>query len=110
MLDSSKAFIQGYNAQATVDAETHIIVGADLSNIANDSPHLLSQIDEVEKNTGRKPKMLCRMLGTTVMITWKDYSREESIPTSLRARLSIASGAPPLLPEAGYLRMPHRNI
>ena len=56
MLDSSKAFIQGYNAQATVDAETHIIVGADLSNIANDSPHLLSQIDEVEKNTGRKPK------------------------------------------------------
>lgn len=56
MVDANKAFIQGYNAQATVDAETHIIVGAELSNIAGDSPHLLSQIDEVEKNTGRKPK------------------------------------------------------
>ena len=56
MKDSNKAFIQGYNAQATVDAETHIIVGAELSNIAGDSPHLVNQIEEVEKNTGRKPK------------------------------------------------------
>ncbi len=56
MKDSNKAFIQGYNAQATVDAETHIILGAELSNNAGDSPHLINQIEEVEKNTGRKPK------------------------------------------------------
>ena len=56
MKNSDKAFIQGYNAQATVDAETHIIVSADVTNQANDSPHLTSQIEEVIKNTGRKPK------------------------------------------------------
>ncbi len=38
-----------------VDAETHIIVSADVTNQANDSPHLSSQIEQVIENTGRKP-------------------------------------------------------
>jgi hypothetical protein len=45
MKNSDKAFIQGYNAQATVDAETHIIVAADLSNQASDCPHFKEQIN-----------------------------------------------------------------
>jgi transposase len=56
MLSSDKAFIQGYNAQATVDAETHIIVAADLSNQAADSPHFQDIHHQVEQNTGRRPK------------------------------------------------------
>lgn len=40
MKNSDKAFIQGYNAQATVDAESQIIVAADLTNQAGDCPHL----------------------------------------------------------------------
>ena len=56
MKNSDKAFIQGYNAQATVDAETHIIVAADLSNQASDCPHLKGQIEQVLENTGRHPK------------------------------------------------------
>ncbi len=56
MKDSNKAFIQGYNAQATVDAETHIIVGTELSNLAADSPHFVTQMEEVKSNTCRKPK------------------------------------------------------
>ncbi len=56
MKDSNKAFIQGYNAQAAVDVETHIIVGAELSNQAADSPHFVTQMDEVQNNTGRKPQ------------------------------------------------------
>jgi len=56
MVNSDKAFIQGYNAQAAVDAETHIIVAADLGNQASDSGYLPDQVMQVVENTGRSPK------------------------------------------------------
>lgn len=56
MLSSDKAFIQAYNAQAAVDAETQIIVAAELTNQAADAPHLLPLITQVEANTGSRPK------------------------------------------------------
>lgn len=55
---ADKAFIQGYNAQLAVDAETHLIVAADLTNQAADTPHLPSQLQQVEANTGRYPREL----------------------------------------------------
>lgn len=58
MRNSDKAFIQGYNAQATVDAETHIIVAADLTNQAADTTHLPEQVKQVRHNTNRNPKAL----------------------------------------------------
>jgi IS5 family transposase len=54
MRNSDKAFIQAYNAQAAVDSEHQIIVAADASNQAADSPHLLAITEQVEKNTGRQ--------------------------------------------------------
>jgi len=56
MKDSNKAFIQGYNAQAGVDAETHIIVTAELTNQAGDTVHLPDQVEQVRQNTGHYPK------------------------------------------------------
>ena len=47
MLNSDKAFIQCYNAQASVDAESHIIVAADLDNQASDSTYLPGQLKQV---------------------------------------------------------------
>ncbi|MBV1734760.1 MAG: IS1182 family transposase [Candidatus Desulforudis sp.] len=58
MRNSDKAFIQAYNAQATVDAETQIIVAADLTNQAADPTHLPEQVEQVYHNTGRYPKEL----------------------------------------------------
>ena len=55
MKNSDKAFIQGYNAQAAVDAETHIIVAADLTNQAADSPHLKAMVEQVIATTGKCP-------------------------------------------------------
>ena len=55
MKDSDKAFIQAYNAQATVDADNQIIVASDVTNHANDKQQLLAQIDQVKTNTGRNP-------------------------------------------------------
>jgi hypothetical protein len=58
MKSADKAFIQGYNAQAAVDAETHIIVAADLTNQAADSPHLPAMVEQILANTGRRPEEL----------------------------------------------------
>ncbi|MEW6049068.1 MAG: IS1182 family transposase [Bacillota bacterium] len=58
MKNSDKAFIQGYNAQAAVDAQTHLIVAADLTNQASDAPHLVSTLEQVKDNTGSAPKEL----------------------------------------------------
>lgn len=55
MLSSEKSFIQGYNAQAAVDADSQIIVGADLTNQAADSPHLPGLVEQVIENTGEVP-------------------------------------------------------
>jgi Transposase DDE domain len=56
MLSSEKSFIQGYNAHAAVDAETQIIVAADLTNRAGDSPHLPSMVNQAKENTNETPE------------------------------------------------------
>lgn len=53
MRSSDKAYIQAYNGQVAVDAESQIIVAAEMTNQAADAPHLLSLVDQVQRNTGR---------------------------------------------------------
>jgi len=55
MRNSDKAFIQGYNAQASVDAETQIIVAADVCTKSNDVEQLTDQVNQVIDNTGFRP-------------------------------------------------------
>jgi transposase len=55
MKDSDDAFIQGYNAQAAVDAKTHVIVAATLTNQAADTPHMAEIVAQVQENTGTTP-------------------------------------------------------
>jgi hypothetical protein len=56
MLSSEKAFIQGYNAQAAVDAKHQIIVAADVTDQPNDKNQLIGQIDQAKENTGYYPR------------------------------------------------------
>jgi transposase len=56
MRSPHKHFIQGYNAQATVDGETRIIVAADITNQENDKEQLKPQIQQAIENTGKSPK------------------------------------------------------
>ena len=49
------SFVQGYNAQIAVDAQTQIIVAADLTQQTNDSQQLIPMLEQVETNMGRKP-------------------------------------------------------
>ena len=48
MLSSEGSFIQGYNAQAVVDADSMVVVGVDMTNQAADNPHLVDLVQGVE--------------------------------------------------------------
>jgi transposase len=56
ILKTKDGYIQGYNAQAAVDAEAQIIVAQSLTPSMSDQDQLVPLLDAVEHNLGRKPK------------------------------------------------------
>ena len=56
MLDgATKAFTQGYNAQAAVDCTSQVIVCADVTQQANDKQQLVPMLEQIEENLGEIP-------------------------------------------------------
>jgi transposase len=58
ILKTKDGFIQGYNAQAAVDAAGQVIVAHGLSNAGNDQQQLSPMLDAIEANTGELPDEL----------------------------------------------------
>ena len=56
ILKTKDGYIQGYNAQAAVDAGAQIIVAHGLTQSMSDQDQLVPLIDEIKDNLGRKPK------------------------------------------------------
>ncbi len=57
MMDgATKSFLQGFNVQAAVDDTAQVIVGCAVTQEANDKQQLVSMLQKVEANLGRKPK------------------------------------------------------
>ena len=56
MADGS--FHQCFNGQVATQADTGVIVGAQMSNVAPDVGHLLSVLDDVIGNSGRPPRQV----------------------------------------------------
>jgi hypothetical protein len=55
MLDrATKAFVQGYNAQAAVDCLSQVIVAADVTQ-QTDKQQLVPMVDQIEDNLGEIP-------------------------------------------------------
>jgi hypothetical protein len=50
------SFVQGYNAQIAVDAQTQIIVAAEITQQANDSQQLIPMIAQIAINLEQKPE------------------------------------------------------
>jgi transposase len=55
ILKTKDGYIQGYNAQAAVDAHAQIIVAHTLSNNANDQAQLAPLLTAIKTNLGRNP-------------------------------------------------------
>jgi transposase len=58
MKGSEGAFIQGYNAQAAVDASSQVIVAATLTNSAADAGQLVPVVELIEDHLGIPPQQL----------------------------------------------------
>ena len=83
MLSSEKSFIQGYNAQVVVDADSMIIVASDLTNQAADSPHLVELMDQLDDNLQRRPEEMSADAGyySDANLKWlQDKKIEPFIP------------------------------
>jgi transposase len=58
MLSKPDGWIYGYNAQAIVDDAHQVIVATAIDGDATDTAHLPALVDQVEANTGRRPRRL----------------------------------------------------
>ena len=58
IMKSKDGFVQGYNAQAAVDAEHQVIVAQLLTNNGSDCQHLQQVVDQIEANCDRAPTEL----------------------------------------------------
>ena len=56
IMKSKDGFIQGYNAQAAVDAAHQVIVAHGLTANASDQGQLVPLVDAIKANAGRKPR------------------------------------------------------
>ena len=76
IMKGKDGFVQGYNAQAAVDAKAQVIVAHGLTDNAADVGQLIPMADAVEANTGAKPTQLSADSG---------YCSEENL-TALETR------------------------
>jgi transposase len=56
ILKTKDGYIQGFNAQAAVDGKVQIIVAHGLTQSMSDQDQLVTLLDQIERNLGRKPK------------------------------------------------------
>ena len=55
LMKTRNGFIQGYNAQASVDADTHIILAAEVTQDCNDKKQLKPMLEKTRENTDEDP-------------------------------------------------------
>ena len=85
ILKTKDGYIQGYNAQAAVDAQEQIIVAHTLSNNGNDQAQLAPLLDATKANLGRNPDEVSADAG---------YCSAANLRTLIRRRIKgyIATG------------------
>lgn len=90
MLRSSNGgYIQGYNAQISVDTESYVIVTSDVCNANNDLEQLIPTLEQFERNFGKQAKELSADAG---------YCSEENLKAlesrNVRGYVALGQGLP----------------
>jgi transposase len=75
IMKSHDGFIQGYNAQAAVDAECQVIVAQGLTNNASDTQQLASMAAQIKQNTGRQAQEMSADAGYCSEDNLKELNR-----------------------------------
>jgi len=56
LMKTSQGFVQGYNAQAAVDAASQVIVAQSLANNGSDAHQMIPLLEQIRNNVGRQAK------------------------------------------------------
>ena len=85
IMKTRDGYIQGYNAQAAVDAESQVIVAQTLNNNANDKKELIPILNQIRANTGQQAQEISADSG---------YCTEENLKSLSRRRIRgyVATG------------------
>jgi IS5 family transposase len=118
MMKTKDGFIQGYNAQLAVDAESQVIVACGLTQSAADVHELIPMVQQIKENTGRQAKELSADAGFCSEENLKELSRRHirgyiatgrqkhgqgSATEEIRAKTGVCTGAMRLrLQRAGH--------
>jgi transposase len=98
MVDTAtKGFVQGYNAQAAVDAKAQVIVAAEVTDEPNDKEQVGPAVEQIEKNLGELPRELSADAGyysESNVTTLEDAGVEAFIPPQKQRHTSTALPPP----------------
>jgi hypothetical protein len=92
---TTKAFIQGYNAEIGVDCDSQIIVAADVVQAANDKEQLIPMFDQVEENTGEVPDTVVADNGFSSQANVEHVAKNHSEPLVAPERSKHGDQSPP---------------
>lgn len=56
LMKTSQGFVQGYNAQAAVDADSQVIVAQSVTNNGSDAHQMIPLLEQIRSNLGRQAK------------------------------------------------------
>ncbi|MHC4165068.1 MAG: IS1182 family transposase [Planctomycetota bacterium] len=75
IMKSGGGFVQAYNCQVAVDAESHVIVAEDVSNVAADQAQLRPMVAQIKTHTGRQAQELSADAGYLSEANLKELRR-----------------------------------
>jgi transposase len=80
IMKGANGFVQGYNAQIAVEADTQLIVGQAVTQAANDKQQLLPMIAQVQEQAGQRPE---------AVIADSGYASEENLQGAEAAQVEV---------------------
>lgn len=75
IMKTAEGFVQGYNAQAAVEAASQIIVAHRVTAAANDQQHLVPMVVQIKQNRGRQARELSADAGYGSEANLRELSR-----------------------------------
>lgn len=112
IMKGSNGFVQGYNAQAAVDADSQVIVGQALSANGSDMHQLVPMLNQIRENTGRQAKEISADAGYASEHNAKQVARRR-IRGYIASRWLTTNGSTVAKPPdkfQGYMRVMWRRL
>jgi transposase len=107
MMKGSECFIQGYNAQLAVDADSQIIVAQQVTTDGSDAHQMVPILDQIRRNIGRQAKELSADAGYSSEHNLKQLSRRRIrgyVASRWRKTNRTSKAQPPPTKVQGYMR------